>query len=146
MIRARLYTAILLLVACAGGCAGEQASSPSAETDSSAAASPAAADTTMPVDTLTTAQRNRIGPRLQQLLTSKARPYRVEPVGTRDGTPIYSVTIRSSDAEAFREAGLSVTSVQGDIITARLTVEEIRRAATVPSVQAIRAAGEVQPQ
>lgn len=108
---------------------GEEMSAGSSEESSSSA--PA----------LTETQKNRIGGRLQRVIRGeKEGPRPVEPVGSRDGVPVYEVIIKTDDPDALREAGIPLGSVQGSIATARLTVNQILKAATVKGVGGIQAA------
>ncbi len=76
----------------------------------------------------------------------QSAPVEVEPVGSRDGVPLYGVTVRCSEAEALREAELPVTSVQDALVTARWTLREVQTAATIDAVQIVRVAERVQAQ
>lgn len=100
----------------------------------------------LPVDSLSQAQRQRLGSSLRRFLTGDTAGTRtIEAVGERDGEKVYSVLIQGADPEALREAGLPLTSVVGETITARLTVEEILRAASMDSVQSIRTDRQIEP-
>jgi hypothetical protein len=91
--------------------------------------------------TLSTAQKNRIGGRLQRLIRGEeggARP--VKPVGSRRGESVYEVTIKTDNPDALREAGIPLGTVQGSIATARLTIDQILTAAAVDGVGGIQAA------
>ena len=95
---------------------------------------------------LTDAQKDRIGPTLRRLLRGDSRALdEVEPVDTRDGEPVYSVTVECDDAAALRAAGVPLTSVQGPIITARWTLNQVRTGAAVGAVKMIRADAPVRP-
>ncbi len=63
---------------------------------------------------------------------------------TSDGTTVYLVVLRVKDADAVRQAGIPLNSVQGSMATARLTVEQIRRAAALESVSRIEPSGRAQ--
>lgn len=124
---------------------GREAPGESPSDDTTAATEMPAPDTTRQT-ALAADQKNRIGPTLQRLMRGDRRvERRVEPVGQRDGAPVYSVTIECDRPSALRAAGLPLTSVQGDVITARLTLDQIRVAATVEAVQIIRADTPVRP-
>lgn len=57
-----------------------------------------------------------------------------EPAGHDEhGEPLYSVIIRTERAEHLREAGLSLDSVIGSVVTARLTKSGILKAAQLES-------------
>lgn len=53
------------------------------------------------------------------------------------GARVYGVVIRTTDPEALRRAGLPLQSVHGEVATARLTVDALRRAARLPAVVSI---------
>lgn len=106
------------------------------------------ADTTsVPVDSLTQVQRQRLGPALQRFLTgdTTSTSRRVESVGTREGEKIYSVLIQSQNPEALRDADIPLTNVVGETITARLTVKEILTAASTDGIQSIRSDKQLEP-
>lgn len=97
--------------------------------------------------TLTDAQKKRIGPRLRRLIRGEeAGPRPVEAVGTRGDAPVYGIIIYCDDAGALRDAGIPLSTVQGEIISARLTINQIREAATIEVVDAIRAGTKQQQQ
>lgn len=118
-------------------------------TGSGAAAAPSESeetpDTSAQTGELSAGQKQRLAPSLRRLVRGEEQtPNPVEPVGTRDGAPVYGVMIECSDPAALREAGVPLVSVQGTLITARLTLDQIRTAAAVDAVQSIRAARSVQ--
>lgn len=90
---------------------------------------------------LTDDQKKRIGGRLQRLIRGDEEgPRPVEAVGSRGGRSVYEVIIQCDDPDALRDAGIPLNTVQGALITARLTIDQILEAATVKAVDAIRAA------
>ena len=62
-----------------------------------------------------------------------------------DGVTVYSVIIRSNNPEALRKADLPLNSVQGDVITARLSIAQLRTAARLAAVQRIENPTETTP-
>ena len=130
---------------------GPEPSSPSPDTvtppkESASSKADSANSSTASTGSLTGAQKDRIGPTLRRLLRGDSLAVdEVEPVDTRDGDPVYSVTVECEDAAALRAAGVPLTSVQGPIITARWTPDQIRTAAAVEAVQVIRADTPVRP-
>lgn len=114
--------------------------SPTSPSDSSVAS----ADST-----LTEAQRGRLGPALRRLLagdTAETRtegPLELSPAGKRDGKETYSVLIHGAEAKTLRRADVPYVSEVGGTVTARLTVGQIRRVASIEDVRRIRAAREV---
>ena len=95
-------------------------------------------------DSLTDAERSRLGPVLRRLITGDTteaapiRSRRLEPVGKRDGKEVYSVLIDGTGASTLQEAGLSHVSEAGGLVTARLTADQIRQAASIEDVRRIR--------
>lgn len=87
---------------------------------------------------LTAAEEAKLDPALQALLHQAGLPdARYTTMQRADGTMAFSVILRVDDAEAVRAAGLPLRSVVGDVATAFLTREEIRRAARLAAVRHI---------
>lgn len=95
---------------------------------------------------LTKEELEKLDPDLRRLVQGSA-PQQAIPSTTRpDGTRAYSVFIRATDAERVREAGLPINSVSGNILTARLSTSELRKAARLEAVTSIESSGEASPQ
>lgn len=62
-----------------------------------------------------------------------------------DGTTEYAVLLRIENAQAVREAGIPLNSVQGSVATARLSAAELRRAAMLDAVTRIEPSGQSFP-
>lgn len=62
-----------------------------------------------------------------------------------DGVTVYSVILRSNTPEVLRDAGLPLNSVQGDVITARLSITQLRTAARLDAVRRIENPTETTP-
>ena len=86
---------------------------------------------------------NKLTPPLQQVVRGdEAQPSSELSTATAsDGTTLYLVILRVDDADAVREAGIPLNSVHGSMATARLTIEQIRRAATLETVSRIEHSG-----
>jgi len=84
---------------------------------------------------------NKLDARLQHLYEGTERQATApEPAGRDEhGENLYSVIIRSDNAEHLREAGLKLNAVIGPVVTARLTRSEIIVAARLASTQSIEA-------
>jgi hypothetical protein len=54
-----------------------------------------------------------------------------------DGTKEYGVIIHSSSPQDLRDAGIHVGSVFGEIVTARVSVQELRRILPLPTVRSV---------
>lgn len=87
---------------------------------------------------LTNSQLQKLDPALKRLVQGESRGMDRYSTSKRDdGTMVYSVILRSSKPEALRQAELPINSVKGDIITARLTIAQIRKAARLKVVRKI---------
>lgn len=95
---------------------------------------------------LTDSQREKLDPALQRLVEGGDPTMdRYSTSESDDGTTVYSVILRSDDPSALREAGLPINSVRGDIVTARLTVSQIREAARLDAVRRIENPSQMSP-
>jgi hypothetical protein len=54
-----------------------------------------------------------------------------------NGKRVFLVIIKSNDPQQLQENGIPFNSVSGNIVTARLTIDQIRKAASLTSVQYI---------
>ncbi len=54
-----------------------------------------------------------------------------------DGVKEYGVVIRSDNPQELRDMGIKVGSVVGDIITARVSVEEMHRIVALPAIRSV---------
>ena len=89
----------------------------------------------------------KLDPPLQKLIGGDAIAEGDFDVSNRPGgEKEYGVIIRSSNPEDLRSSGILINSVMGDVITARLTVEEMRRVLTIPSVRAVQNSSKNYPQ
>lgn len=138
------------LVAIVGGCGGGSGEDTGARggSDSEEVASTDSSRNTGAAEALTQAQRSRLGPMLRRLLaadTSEMSPDSLRglsPAGQRDGQKVYAVLIEGAGTEVLRKANIPYVSKVGGTVTARLTAEQIRKAASIGEVQRIRAARE----
>ena len=91
---------------------------------------------------LTEAERAKLDPGLQSLLAEGTGPETRYDVTVRsDGTREYGVIVRTTDAEQLRAAGIRVQSVFGDVVTVRVSVDELRNVARLPAVRAVQNSG-----
>ncbi len=90
---------------------------------------------------LTEAEKAKFDARLQPLITGQAEIVESDYDVTtgKDGKKIYGIIIRGSSADDIRKLGIEVNSALGEIITARCTIEEMKKIAKLPSVKAIEA-------
>lgn len=85
---------------------------------------------------LADAERAKLHPMLQRLLEDPSGYAFCCDMSVRpDGTRVYAVIIRSSDPDELRKAGIPLSSVMGDVITARVSLEELRKVIRLPSVR-----------
>ncbi len=83
-------------------------------------------------------EKMKLDPSLQKLLNDKEVPDKQYNVMIKeDGTKTYGVIIRSDKPADLETAGIFINSVSGDIITCKLTIQEIRKVAAIPSVSSI---------
>jgi hypothetical protein len=87
---------------------------------------------------MTSAEREKLTPGLQALVAEESVPDELFDTNvTADGTKEYGVIIRSTNAEELRSHGIKVQSVIGDIITARVSKEQLRSLVALPSVRSV---------
>lgn len=84
---------------------------------------------------LTREQMNKLHPSLQLLLEQGRAAEGMLDVSTRtDGEKEYGVIIRCKNSADVRSAGITIGSVMGELVTARVTRQELERVARIPSV------------
>ena len=67
--------------------------------------------------------------------------------GTRsDGTKEFAVIIRSKNADELKNVGIQIGSAFDDVITARVTIQELRKILSLQSVRAVQASSKNRPQ
>ncbi len=96
---------------------------------------------------LTDREMAKLDPQLQRLVAGETVAESDYEVSNRlSGEKEYGVIIRSSNAEDLRSAGIPINSVIGDVITARLTISELKKVLTIPSVRALQNSSKNYPQ
>jgi len=83
-------------------------------------------------------EKSKLDPSLQRLLQDPEladKQYNV--IVKEDGSKVYGVIIRSNNPQELENARIFINSIQGDIITAKLTLTEIRKVAALQSVSAV---------
>ena len=89
----------------------------------------------------------KLDPPLQRLVTGENVAESEYDVSDRSsGEKEYGVIIRSSNPEELKTAGIPINAVMGDVITARLTISELKKALTIPSVRALQNSSKNYPQ
>lgn len=96
---------------------------------------------------LTPGELTKLDARLQSLLAADTRtaPGDVDTSLRPDGEREYGVIIRGGTSEELRKAGIPVAGGIGDILTARVTVEELKTLARIGAVRSIECAKLVSP-
>ena len=95
---------------------------------------------------LTEVERQKLDPPLLMLLRGEAVAESDFDASLRkDGTREYAVIIRSKNADEVKSAGIQVGSVFSDVITARVTIAELRRILSLSSVRAVQASSKNYP-
>jgi hypothetical protein len=87
---------------------------------------------------LSSAERAKLTPGLLALLTEETVPDELYDVTIRpDGTKEYGIIIRSTEPDDLRAQGIGVQSVIGDVITARVSREQLRSLLSIPSIRSV---------
>lgn len=85
---------------------------------------------------LSDTDRAKLDPSLQRLLSGREVVEADYDVGIRqDGTKEYAVIIRSNQADEITSAGIRISSLFGEVITARVTSDELAKLVRLPSVR-----------
>jgi hypothetical protein len=96
---------------------------------------------------LTQAERQKIDPPLLKLLSgSGVEDSKIESRLRSDGVKEYEVIIRAKTTEELKSAGIKIQSAIGDVITARLTIQELRSILKLPSVRSVESGSQNVPQ
>ena len=88
-------------------------------------------------DSLSRSEQVKLDRALQRLVSGEPLSIDQYTTDTREGETVYSVLIQTDDPERLRQSDLPVGSISGNTATARLTVDQIRTAATYPFVLSI---------
>ncbi len=88
---------------------------------------------------LSDSERSKLDPAVQRLVTQERviesdYDTTVRPDGSRE----YGLVVRSGNADELRKAGIRVSSVFGDIVTVRVTLEEIKILVGLSSVRSVQ--------
>ncbi len=80
----------------------------------------------------------KLDPGLQQLFSQPPPSNSSYDASVRaNGVKEYGVIIRSTSPQDLRDAGITLGSIFGEVITARVSVEELRRIVAIPTVRAV---------
>jgi hypothetical protein len=86
---------------------------------------------------LTADQEAKLEPRLRQLLAGE-NVAGVNAVKSNGGIEQYDIIIRGSSADDVRAAGVTPNSVIGEVMTARVRVDQIRTLAKITSIRSLQ--------
>ena len=97
--------------------------------------------------TLKSYEKEKLDPALQNLVINKGDvdSSMYNRSTNKEGNTVFDVILRSNDPDAVRSAGIPIQSVVRDIITAQLTVKQIRKAASLDAVKSIQNAAKHYP-
>ena len=88
---------------------------------------------------LTEVERQKLDPQLTMLLRGDIVAESDLDAGIRkDGSKEYGVIIRSKSVEEIKQAGIQIGSAFSDVITARVTIPELRKILSLTSVRAVQ--------
>ena len=97
-----------------------------------------------PNTALSDTEKAKLSPVLQQVVSGNAAASEATPL-QRAGKPVFLVFIRTNDPDALQAEGLSIGSISGQVVTARLTVDQLRQATRLKSVKEIQLGGQADP-
>ena len=87
---------------------------------------------------LSSSERAKLTPGLLALLTEESAPDALYDVSMRaDGTKEYGIIVRSTNPDELRAQGIAVQSAIGDVITVRVSKEQLRSLLSLPSVRSV---------
>ena len=88
---------------------------------------------------LSPAEKEKLDPALQQLILDDSTPEKNYSVTlTKDGQKLYGVIISCVNPDDLEKAGIVPNTISGEIVTARITVAEMRKAVQIETVKSIK--------
>jgi hypothetical protein len=85
---------------------------------------------------LTDAEKAKLDPMLLRLLQKESIPEgQLDMTRRPDGEEEFGVILRCTDAKVLQDRGIRVGSVFGEVVTARMTIQEIRNILSLPQVR-----------
>ena len=95
---------------------------------------------------LSVEERAKLDPVLQELVSGQTVSEQRYDVTVRpDGTKEYGVIVRTDAPDDVRALGVAVGSVFGDVVTVRVTPDELRRIAALKTVKSVQNSGKNLP-
>jgi hypothetical protein len=96
---------------------------------------------------LTDVERSKFDPAVQRLLLHERVVESEYDTSVRpDGSKEYGLVVRSNNAEEIKKAGIRVASVFGDVVTVRVTLDELRKLVGLSSVRSVQSGSKNYPQ
>jgi hypothetical protein len=88
---------------------------------------------------LSDVERSKLDPALQRLLSGERVVESEYDTAIRpDGSKEYALVVRSSNVDELKKAGIQVSSVFGDVVTVRVTLEELRKVVALSTVRSVQ--------
>ena len=88
---------------------------------------------------LSRAEQEKLDPALQKLLLEDPLPEKNYSISvTADGQKLYGVIITSTNPDDLEKTGIVPNTISGEIVTARITIEEMKKAVLLESVKMIK--------
>lgn len=95
---------------------------------------------------LSVEERAKLDPVLQELVSGQTVSEQRYDVTVRpDGTKEYGVIVRTDAPDEVRALGVAVGSVFGDVVTVRVTPDELKRIAALKTVKSVQNSGKNVP-
>jgi len=95
---------------------------------------------------LSVEDRAKLDPLLQELVSGQTVAEQRYDVTVRpDGTKEYGVIVRTNAPDDVRALGISVGSVFGDVVTVRVTPDELKRVVALKTVKSVQNSGKNVP-
>ena len=99
------------------------------------------------VNQLSDVERSKLDPAVQRLFTMDRMVESDYDTTIRpDGSKEYGLVVRSANAGELKQAGIRVSSVFGDVVTVRVTLEELKKLVGLPSVRSVQNGSKNYPQ
>ncbi len=96
---------------------------------------------------LSKGEKEKLDIQLQRLFTEEPIPENLYNISVDDsGIKRYGVLIYISNGEALKKSGIPINSVNGNIATVNLTLDQLRAAAHISEVRAIKNISKSYPQ
>ncbi len=96
---------------------------------------------------LSDVERSKLDPAVQRLLTQERMVDTDYDTTVRpDGSKEYGLVVRANNTDEIKEAGIRVSSVFGDVVTVRVTLEELKKLVGLSSVRSVQNGSKNYPQ